>query len=134
MIKIDNVFTMILNTEAKRFAAQYDANIAHLDGKNQILNSNSISGLYLLCLVNTNLFKMEIFKTILCAKNIRTEFIQPIYLGDVLYCNLSYNEYSHKTKINILIRKSIFTLIRDNKIVAKFYFSHYLSKGEISDV
>ena len=125
-MKINNCFSIKITDEAKEFAIKYDQNDAHIVAENMFLKSSSVSGIYLLTLVNQEVLKVRVYEGILCAREINTKFIHPIYLGDTLICNLKYNDKEHHKYNDIIVRKSNLILSRDSTITTLINTTHYL--------
>lgn len=120
---------VILSDEAQLFAQQYDPNPAHIDyGSNLILPSYSVSGIYLLSLINKAVLESSLFKNLLCASEIHLNFIKPLIIGDKIKVLLCFQDSEHPFKKNILKRDAYFSVYRENEITTKANIK-YILKG-----
>lgn len=126
-IKLGEIYVdPILSTE---FAIQHDYQKVHInnDVSNNILPNGTVSGLYVLCLLNSLILKSNEYKGILCARQININFKIPILRGEYLNVYSKYFLLRTSEKYNAILRHSDFYLIGENKnIYAEIMIEHFL--------
>ncbi|MCX7121723.1 MAG: hypothetical protein NTZ67_08160 [Gammaproteobacteria bacterium] len=117
---------VLIDEEARFFSQKYDSNPAHLKGKNLILPDNSVSGIYLLSLINEAVINSNLFMNLLCANKIFLNFIRPVIIGQTLKIFFEFKDRMHKFKEKIVVRYAKFYVYREKELVMEARIKYML--------
>ena len=98
------LFSRKITKEAIIFSKRWDRNSAHTGSKNEILNENSVSGIYLFTIINEAILANRDFGLILCAKSFNAEFKNPVFVGDSIRCEYKSKDKPHNKRPGVIIR------------------------------